>query len=184
MTSVVAATNLVSYKFVQMKKHIPAEAIGEGGEYECAICYKKINKTCFMCTDPCNKVFHPACLEESFIQAEENNDEDDEVQHRCCYCRRHLNLSNYGLELFAQNLRRLGNSKGFDVDGALELIKKNIANNVDQDEDEDNYEIYYTKNQTGEARKPKQSNQDAYKNKNKRTATARHAIRKSYGMRR
>jgi hypothetical protein len=169
-----------TYKFIQIKNFKPTVEVKEAGKYECAICYKAINKTCFVCSDPCNKVFHQACLEEAFQQAEDNADEEDEVaEHRCCYCRRHVNMNQYELELMGHTLRSLRNSNGYSVQDALDLIQYNITNDIENEDDE--FNIYLPKNQSNDERKPKQSKQAVYKNKIK----SRHlSVRKNYGMRR
>jgi hypothetical protein len=153
-------------------------------DFECAICYKKINKTAFVCSNPCSKVFHPTCLEETFIQHDENaEDEETAAQQRCCYCRRHVNMDHYELELFGQQLRALRDSNGYDVHDALCLIQYNIKNNT-SDDDHDVYDIYLPKNQTNEERKPKQSKKAAYQKNKKTHVVPRVAIRNNYSKRR
>lgn len=72
---------------------------------ECGICYKRItHKTKVMCSEPCNKVFHSACIERMIDQVEQNTGELNEYDYRCCYCRRVFDIHQYDLDILIQRL--------------------------------------------------------------------------------
>jgi hypothetical protein len=165
----------VNYKLLSVKNNPTANC----NNLECAICYKSINKSFLVCSEPCNKVFHLACVEEAFRQIEENaNENEEDPVHRCCYCRRLVNINNYDLEVFAKTLRVLRDSNCYDIGDALALIRHHIKHNID-DEDAD-YVIYLPKNRTSEERKPKHSKQSKFK----RTQLPRARKTQKIGMRR
>jgi hypothetical protein len=126
----------ISFKLLHVK------TANDCKQLECAICYKGINKAYFICSEPCNKVFHMGCLDEAFKNvAETAYYNDEEAVQRCCYCRRHVNFDNYELETLAHELRTIQYSKCYQVEDALALIKHNIEHNIIFDQD-DEYVVY------------------------------------------
>jgi hypothetical protein len=112
-------------------------------QMDCDICYKTINKKYFECGAPCGKVFHIGCIEKMLEQIEETaNEVDEDPNFRCCYCRRGIDLANYGLQLFAQELVNLHRGS-YDVYDAIRRVNFLIKNNKNPDEDEtfDYYEL-------------------------------------------
>ena len=127
---------------------------------ECSICYKLIQKKMFICSSPCNKVFHPSCLEKHFEQTEdafydENNENDAIPVFRCCYCRRTTNINAYLLEVFADSLVSMQKSGCYSVEDALQDVRDELKNNTDGDYNFD-YEIYMLTD-IRRVKKPKQS---------------------------
>lgn len=93
---------------------------------ECAICYKRINTNVFICTEPCNKMFHPSCLQKVLEQTEETfepNDENEEPKHSCCYCRREYDMENYYMEVYLRELKGL-QAGGYYVMNAINKLKE------------------------------------------------------------
>jgi len=99
---------------------------------ECSICYQPINKMAISCSNPCNKVFHSSCLEKIFEQEQETQAEEvDDTKrfystHRCCYCRRYINIRSYTLKKFAHELIALKNSRCFYIDEAFQQVIYNL----------------------------------------------------------
>lgn len=123
---------------------------------ECAVCYKPIQKQKFaQCSAPCNQKFHTSCMERIMEQTREAAYENNEkVQHRCCYCRRFININRYKLELIGYQLFYLNASGYYDVSDALKQLKEDIK--TDQDNSEDNSYVYYQIRDTTYVKKPKQ----------------------------
>lgn len=96
---------------------------------ECAICYKRINKDVFICSEPCNKIFHPNCIERMMDETAYGN------LHRCCYCRREIQMDSYLKEMYINALMKM-KAGGYCIDEALQMIE---LNGVNQDE---GYAIY------------------------------------------
>jgi hypothetical protein len=146
-------------------------------ETECGICYKRIYNKVFICTEPCGKTFHPACMEKMIDQIEENADVDTEedeksIEYRCCYCRREFDIQNHDIELFMRHLLGL-KAGGYDVSEAIIQAHNNVAA-MDEDSDgEDStfeYNIYVPLDKTY-IKKPKQGKRAVFKyadKKNKR----------------
>ena len=135
---------------------------------ECSICYKLIQKKMFICSKPCNKIFHPSCLEKHFEQTAnafyaENDDNDDEPVFRCCYCRRTTNINAYFLEVFADSLVSLQKSRCYSVEDALQNVRHDLKNNTDGEYNFD-YEIYMLTD-IRRVKKPKQSKRVVVGNK-------------------
>jgi hypothetical protein len=135
---------------------------------ECSICYKPIQKKLFICSSPCNKIFHPSCLEKHFEQTanafyDENYDNNDEPVFRCCYCRRTTNINAYLLEVFADNLVSMQKSGCYSVEDALHNVCEDLKNNTDGDYNFD-YEIYMLTD-IRRVKKPKQSKRVVVGNK-------------------
>ena len=153
-------------------------------ELECAICYKQITNAFFMCSDPCYKIFHTSCVEQSMDQTAETAYElDEEVLHKCCYCRRNININYYHRQNFMRYLKTLP-AHGIDVRDALAQL---VLEKDDDDDYEDvTYEVYNTIDITY-VKKPKQSKRTAF-NKNvqqRRTKMMPHAaIKQNIGGRR
>jgi predicted nucleic acid-binding Zn ribbon protein len=75
---------------------------------DCSVCYKKIYRDYFICSEPCNKVFHVDCVEKMIKQTVIAAYEvDEKPQYKCCYCRRSFNIADYLLELDIRYLRML-----------------------------------------------------------------------------
>ena len=117
---------------------------------ECAICYKRINTNVFICTEPCNKMFHPSCLEKVIEQTEETfetDDENEEPKHSCCYCRREYDMENYYTEVYLRELKNLRASGYYIGDAVSKLKEDGILTDGE-------YEIYMLHN-TDDDIKPK-----------------------------
>lgn len=127
-------------------------------EMECAICYKAIQKTFFKCSEPCNKVFHVNCLDRALEQtAEAAWEEDKEAEHKCCYCRREIDIDNYFLQLVARRLITLKASGCYYVEDALRQVKRQMENADSDDEAEELELSIYELRQTYYEKKPKQA---------------------------
>lgn len=131
-------------------------------EMDCSICYKKINKKFFECGAPCGKAFHPGCIEKMLEQTEETaNENDEEANFRCCYCRRDIDIDNYTLQLFAQHLITL-NGCSHDVTDAIRRVEFLLKNNEKLDEDE-SFEYYELIHHGHDMKKPKQPKREILK---------------------
>ena len=131
-------------------------------EMECSICYTKINKKYFECGEPCGKVFHTGCIEKMLEQIDEHaNETEEEPNYRCCYCRRDIDIDNYGLQLVGQHLVELHNCCSYDVIGAIKRIEFLIKNNQKPDEDESF--VYYELRDNVYMKKPKQPKREILK---------------------
>ena len=134
---------------------------------ECAICYKRIYNKVFVCTEPCNKTFHPDCLDKMIEQLEETAYENEiKTSYRCCYCRREMDMKNHSLEVFMNQLLEL-KKQGYYVDDA---IKQAIYNSTLEPGSEDfmdtfEYAIYVP---IVSFKPPKQSNKATYKHINRK----------------
>ena len=138
-------------------------------ELECAICYKKINKTYFQCGSPCSKVFHAGCIEKMMEQIEESaNETDDEPNYRCCYCRRDIEINNYLLQLFAQKLIAI-HGETHDIRDALKEVEYKMSKNEYLEDDESL--LIYELIDISYIKKPKQSKQNNPKSKQIQEAT-------------
>lgn len=101
------------------------EAHNKPSRIECNICYKSINKVAFVCTEPCNKVFHLDCIERMLNEIKLSARQAYQVPiYRCCYCRRHLNLLQYSVEKFIHNLHQL-KKEGYIVKNAIKQVIRN-----------------------------------------------------------
>ncbi len=124
-------------------------------ELECSICYTPIKKYFAQCSAPCNKVFHTNCMEKMVEQTEENAyEEDKEAEHKCCYCRRCIDISRYGLLDVARQLLCLKRG-GYYVSQALRQVKQQLQNGENDDDDEA-YNVYYME-RIHYQKKPKQA---------------------------
>ena len=133
----------------------------KGKEYECAICYKRINTNVFICEKPCNKIFHPACLEKTLEQCQESAHQAGEEipEYKCCYCRRHIDMPNYEMEIFLRRLLQL-KAGGYDVNDAM--IKANEL--IDSGENYDDFEFnIYNPVDISYKKKPKISKRAEFK---------------------
>jgi hypothetical protein len=139
-------------------------------DIECAICYKRIynqkNKV-FVCSDPCNKVFHPSCMERMIEQIDESAYQADEDAHyRCCYCRRDFDINYYNLELFMRELLGLKASGGYYVDDVIKQATKHyltLPDDIAEEQPEPfSYEIV-TLISLAHIKKPKQSKNALFK---------------------
>ena len=140
-------------------------------DFECSICYKSITTKSFVqCSAPCEKVFHTVCIEKMIDQTEATCYEDDtEPQHKCCYCRRSINLYAYGLQISARQLFCLSHG-GYNVNEAMDQLHqeiKKISNGEEEAVNDDlSFSVYELRNLHDE-RKPKQNNRMASKKINK-----------------
>jgi hypothetical protein len=97
----------------------------EGKNLECSICYKRIYKRAFICSEPCNNVFHTTCMEKMIYQ-ECAMMTGIRVPNRCCYCRRNINMNNYNLELYSNKLLMYKNL-GYDISSAVKTITERFG---------------------------------------------------------
>jgi len=144
---------------------------------ECSVCYKSINATFFKCSNPCNKVFHVNCIEQMIEQTRESAYEmDTKAHHRCCYCRRDIDINKVRLNLFARFLQTLESGYSYDASTALKHVQKKLkkkdkpfdnstteSEDDDDDDDESSYEIYQLTS-IQRIEKPKQSKNAEFKN--------------------
>jgi hypothetical protein len=122
-------------------------------ELECSICYKSIQKSFAKCSAPCEKMFHTTCMEKMIQQTEENAyEEDKEAEHKCCYCRRSIDVNRYSLLDVVRRLMCLERG-GYDVREAQQQVKKALDTNNDEDI---SYNIYFPLH-THYVKKPKQA---------------------------
>jgi hypothetical protein len=130
-------------------------------DMECSICCKAIQKTFFRCGAPCNKIFHISCMEQMIERTEEAAwEEDKEPEHKCCYCRRQIDIDLYLLQRIARHFSTLKASGCYDVSRAFNQIKAQI--NEGELDEEIEYEIFEIKRIYYE-KKPKQSKKAAAK---------------------
>ncbi len=147
---------------------------------ECAICYKRIYNKVFVCTEPCNKTFHPSCLDKMIEQLEETAYENEyKPNYRCCYCRREMDMKNYSLEILMRHLLEL-KGQGYYVDDAIQQAIYNSSLEPGSEDFMDTFEyaIYVP---TVSFKIPKQSNKSAYKHINRKP---HHSKIRCYKMRR
>lgn len=136
---------------------------------ECSVCYKKINRTYFICSSPCNKVFHMDCMDKMMEQTEEAAYEaNEEAVHKCCYCRRTMSLRNYRIQLFVRHLTVLRNMGYYDVTDALRKLMIlryslcHVRGENDYPKEDESYEIYELRDNTY-IKKPKQAKRALFK---------------------
>jgi hypothetical protein len=128
-------------------------------ELECSICYKSIQKSFAKCSAPCGKMFHTTCMEKMIEQTEENAyAEDKEAEHKCCYCRRSIDVNRYSLLDVVRRLMCLQRG-GYDVREAQQQVKKALDTNTDEDI---SYNIYFPLH-THYVKKPKQAKRSSFK---------------------
>jgi hypothetical protein len=140
-------------------------------DVECAICFKNISNKVFVCSEPCNKTFHPDCLEKMIDQLEETAwEEEKPTDYRCCYCRREFDFRFYQNEIFGRYLLGL-KAGGYNVSDAMwQLQKQNnlpanmVGTGASDEEDTDEFEIYLPMNKTY-IKKPKQAKRAVQKGK-------------------
>ncbi len=134
---------------------------------ECSICYTPIKKYFAQCSAPCNKIFHTSCMEKMIIETEAAADEEDkEAKHKCCYCRRSIDIRQYDLQEIGRQLLCLKRG-GYDVIEALQHVQNQYAKMIEPDGGEDVwYNIYYT-NTIHFQKKPKQAKRSALTKINK-----------------
>ena len=131
-------------------------------EMECSICYKPVQKAFAKCSAPCSKVFHTSCMDKMLEQTEASAyEEDREAEHKCCYCRRSIDVNRYALQDVARQLRCLERG-GYDVSEALKRVKKELQNGENDDEEDEPYNIYFIERIYYE-KKPKQAKRSAPK---------------------
>jgi len=159
-------------KYILLKVCDYKHTFNEKEDPECAICYKHISNKVFVCAKPCNKTFHPSCMEKLIDRIEEtagdndsDNDNDDNPKktcYQCCYCRREFDIANYDTTLFIQELM-YAKGCGYHVDYA---IAQCILNSMGETDISYQYEIYIPM-ETSNVKLPKQSKRATFKNKNK-----------------
>ena len=141
----------------------------DGKNLECAICYKRIYTKVFTCSEPCNTAFHPSCIEKMLEQEEKSAYQADiKVQHRCCYCRRDIDMKNYLLEKYSRELLSY-QACGYIISEAVKTITKSLGPDSPDldDESEGDIELILLEKQIF-IKKPKKSKKDEYKNQNQR----------------
>lgn len=133
--------------------------------FECAICYQSIQKKMFVCSAPCNKIFHSSCLEKQFQQTTDSAYEEyiGEPIFKCCYCRRTTNINVFCMELFIDNMVSLQNSRCFFTQDVIDDLRYKIKYDPDGEFRED-YQIY-SLHCTRFFKKPKQSKRTEIGNK-------------------
>jgi len=133
--------------------------------FECSICYQSIQKKMFVCSKPCNKVFHSSCLEKQFQLTTDTAYEEDsgEPVFRCCYCRRTTNINIFFIEVFIDNMVTLQNSRCFFTQDVIDDLRHKIKYDPHGEFNED-YEIY-SLHCTRFFKKPKQSKRTEIGNK-------------------
>ena len=146
-------------------------------DLECSICYKAIGKIFTACVDPCNKVFHNSCLERIMEKTKEAAYEEGRVaEHKCCYCRRSIDMPYYNLLRMERHLRTLGRNC-YSVYDAL----KRVHFEMKRTNHEENivYEVYELRDIYHE-KKPKQAKRAQIQ---KQTRSPRVHIRQNIGGR-
>ena len=148
-------------------------------DLECSVCCKSINATFFQCSNPCNKVFHVNCIEQMIEQTRESAYEmDTKAHHRCCYCRRDIDINKVRLNLFARFLQTLYSGYSYDVCNALKHVQHKLqkkdkpfdaSTTESEDMSDDDYEsdeLYdiYQLISIRRIEKPKQSKNAEFKN--------------------
>jgi hypothetical protein len=129
-------------------------------ELECSICYKPIQKAYVRCSAPCKKIFHTSCMDKIIEQTEAAAyEEEREAEHKCCYCRRCIDVNHYALQEVARQLMCLRRG-GYDISEAMQKVKKELYFNED---DEDDAFGYYYPLVTSYQKKPKQAKRSAPK---------------------
>ena len=131
-------------------------------ELECSVCFKGIQKTFFQCSAPCDKVIHVACMEKMIERTNEAAWEAGrKAEHKCCYCRREINIDCYILQRFARHLATLKSRACYDVSNALDdILEQLAAGKIDNDLEYEIYEIPPAFHQ----KKPKQAKRTMAKN--------------------
>ena len=151
-------------------------------DLECSICCKAIQKTFFQCGAPCNKIFHVSCMEQMIERTIDAAwEEDKEPEHKCCYCRREIDINQYMLQLTVRQLTTLKAGGCYYVGAALTQLKYQMANG-DADEDIE-YEIFEIRPNYYE-KKPKQAKKTAYAKKTATTKQPRMRVKQNIGGRR
>jgi hypothetical protein len=134
---------------------------------ECGICYKHISNKMFICSEPCNKVFHLECLDKMIDRIEDIVDDvSKKPDYRCCYCRRSFDINNYDLTLFTQELLYLKNI-GYKINDVLIQASFNSVIHGD----ETNYTEYeyelFTPINISHIKSPKKSKRSEFKREKK-----------------
>jgi hypothetical protein len=105
------------------------------------------------------------CMEQSLEQtADAAWEADVEPEHKCCYCRRHIDLDKYQLHLFARRLMVLRANK-HDVSDALTHIRQQLITGIIDDDEDTEYSIYEIRDMSNHMKKPKQSKHAEYQKK-------------------
>ena len=147
-------------------------------DLECSICYKSINKSFARCSAPCSKPFHTTCMERMMEQTEITAyEENKDPEHKCCYCRRSIDINQYALQEMARRLTCLSYG-GYSVGAALIHLKQNYDDK--NDSSDISYDIYQICNLKYE-KKPKQAKRSELK---KMTKQPRIHIKQNSGRRR
>lgn len=138
----------------------------ENEDPECAICYKHISNKVFVCDKPCNKTFHPSCMEKLIDRIEETADDDDEdpkkTCYQCCYCRREFDINHYDTTLFIEQLM-YAKGCGYHIHHALIQC---MINGMESSDVSYQYDIFIPM-ETSHVKLPKQSKRATFKNKSK-----------------
>jgi hypothetical protein len=158
--------------------------IAHSNDLECAICYKHINKYLFVCSAPCSKVFHTTCMEKVLEQTEEAAYEmGTDIEHKCCYCRRSIDIVLYQLQNHLRGLIGLRSRGNVDVSDAVKHALKQIQNREQGEPFE--FDIQYTIYEFYDdafIKKPKQFNRATFSKK--KVSTPRIRVKQNIGGRR
>jgi len=118
----------------------------EENDPECAICYKHISKTVFVCEKPCTKTFHPSCMEKLIEQLEDNTThEAPNPDYRCCYCRRKFDIHQYDVSLFLQELKCMEKQGYYVKDAIAESIFNSRFVSVQTQGEYGTFDVLYEK---------------------------------------
>jgi hypothetical protein len=105
--------------------------------------------------------------------------DEEEADHKCCYCRRSMNMEMYCLQRLARRLYTL-KAGGYEVSDALNQVNEQILNGAEDEDSE--YNIYELRDDS-KIKKPKQSKRADYK-KNPKQQQRRIIIKQNIGGRR
>ena len=153
---------MVRFKIVNASQLPPTKEDQKPYKHECDICYRSINKRAMVCSSPCNKIYHQACLETT-IEQQEMTASTADAPIRCSYCRREINMEAYILDTELQHLRMLKAAGGYDVSNAIQTIIE-----ADGVFPHDGFQLeYFEINDCRYIKKPKQSFRASYKQKPK-----------------
>jgi hypothetical protein len=109
-------------------------------------------------------------------------DRDEEPEHKCCYCRRKIDVDDYLLQIYARHLDTLNASGCYDVREAIDQVEAQMENGqVDENAE---YVIYELRD-TSFQKKPKQAKNQKNQNKPQQKQKApRMRIKQNIGGRR
>ena len=112
---------------------------------------------CCYCCEPQGSRFS-CCSENHFVEFADLYEEDKEAEHKCCYCRRSIDVNRYSLLDVVRRLMCLQRG-GYDVREAQQQVKKELDANTNEDI---SYNIYFPLH-THYEKKPKQAKRSSSK---------------------